>query len=81
MSEVKEKIDQVPILLDLKENIHKERVLSFEQGGDGVLKYHGRLCVSMVDGLQERIIEEAHCSRHSIHPGSIKMYCDLREVY
>ncbi|WMV24777.1 hypothetical protein MTR67_018162 [Solanum verrucosum] len=35
----------------------------------------------MVDGFQERIIEEAHSSRYSIHPGSTKMYRDLREVY
>ncbi|WMV29209.1 hypothetical protein MTR67_022594 [Solanum verrucosum] len=26
-------------------------------------------------------MEEAHSSRYSIHPGSTKMYCDLREVY
>ncbi|WMV40704.1 hypothetical protein MTR67_034089 [Solanum verrucosum] len=35
----------------------------------------------MVDELQERIMEEAHSFRYSIHPGSTKMYCDLREVY
>ncbi|WMV40589.1 hypothetical protein MTR67_033974 [Solanum verrucosum] len=33
----------------------------------------------MMDGLQERIIEEAHRSRYSIHPGSTKMYRDLKE--
>ncbi|WMV09831.1 hypothetical protein MTR67_003216 [Solanum verrucosum] len=26
-------------------------------------------------------MDEAHSSRYSIHPGSLKMYCDLREVY
>ena len=79
--EVKEKQDQDPIFLELKANVHKQRVLAFEQGGDGVLRYQGRLCVPMVDGLQERIMEEAHSSRYSIHPGSTKMYRDLREVY
>ncbi|KAH0706733.1 hypothetical protein KY289_011809 [Solanum tuberosum] len=39
------------------------------------------LCVPMVDGLQERIMEEAHSSRYSIHSVSTKMYHDLREVY
>ena len=33
VSEVKEKQDQDPILLELKENVHKQRVLAFEQGG------------------------------------------------
>ncbi|KAH0738661.1 hypothetical protein KY290_037366 [Solanum tuberosum] len=81
MSEVKEKQDQDPILLELKANVQKQRVLAFEQRGDGVLRYQGRLCVPMIDGLQEKIMEEAHSSRYSIHPDSTKMYRDLREVY
>ena len=55
--------------------------MTFEQGGDNVLMYQGRLCVPRMDGLQERIMEESHSSRYSIHPGSTKMYRDLREVY
>ena len=43
VSEVKEKQDQDPIFLNLKENIHNLRVLTFQQEGDGVLKYQGRL--------------------------------------
>ena len=38
VSEVKEKKNQDPIFLDLKTNVHNRRVLTFEQGGDGVLK-------------------------------------------
>ena len=55
--------------------------MTFKQGGDGVLRYQGRLCVPRVDELQERIMEEAQSCRYSIHPGSTKMYHDLREVY
>ncbi|KAH0683010.1 hypothetical protein KY289_020762 [Solanum tuberosum] len=81
LSEVKEKQDQDLILLELKANVHKQKVMSFEQGGDGVLRYQGRLRVPRVDELQERIMEGAHSSRYSIHLGSTKMYRDLREVY
>ena len=35
--------------LELKENVHKQKVMAFEQGGDGVLRYQGSLCVPMVD--------------------------------
>ena len=35
----------------------------------------------MVDGIQERIMEEAHNSIYSIHLVSKKMYHDLRDVY
>lgn len=45
------------------------------------MRYQCRLCVPDVDNVQERIMAEAHNSRYSIHPGSIKMYHDLTEVY
>ena len=48
---------------------------------DGVLRYQGRLCVPKVDGLRDQILEEDHGSRYSIHPGSTKMYHNLKEVY
>ena len=43
---------------DLKSNVHKQRFLAFEQGGDVVLKYQGRLCVPRMDDLQERITKK-----------------------
>lgn len=46
-----------------------------------MLRYPGRLCVPDVDNLRERILEEAHGSRYSIHPWSTKMYHDVREIY
>ncbi|KAH0670766.1 hypothetical protein KY290_026160 [Solanum tuberosum] len=76
VSEVKVKQDQDPISLELKANVHKQKVMAFEQRRDGVLRYQGRLCVPRVDELQDKIMEEAHSSRYSIHPGSTKMYRD-----
>ena len=81
VSLLKEKQDQYPIFLELQANVHNQRVLTFEQYGGVVWRYQGRLCVPMVDGIQERIVEETHRSRYSIHSYSTKMYCDLREVY
>ena len=72
--------DQDPIFLDLRKMfISIEYQLRIR--GFGLLKYHGMFCVPRVDGLQERIIEEAHSSRYSIYSGSRKMYRDLRELY
>ena len=45
------------------------------------MRYQGRSCVPNEDGLRNRILEEAHWSRYSIHPGSTKMYHDLRVVF
>uniref|UniRef100_M1DE23 Gag-pol protein n=1 Tax=Solanum tuberosum TaxID=4113 RepID=M1DE23_SOLTU len=41
VSKVKEKQDQDPLLLELKASVHKQKVMAFEQGGDGVLRYQG----------------------------------------
>ena len=46
-----------------------------------MLRYQGCLCVPNVGEFRQRIFIEAHNSRHSIHPGSTKMYCDLWEVF
>ena len=81
VSEVKGKQDQDPILHELKANVHKKNVLAFEHGGDGVLRYQSKLCITMVDGLEGRIMEEAQSFRYYIHPSSTKMYHDQREIY
>ncbi|KAH0650386.1 hypothetical protein KY284_030298 [Solanum tuberosum] len=66
---------------ELKEVVLKKSVEAFSQGGDGVLRYQGQLCVPNVDDLREQILSEDHSSRYSIHPGATKMYRHLREVY
>ena len=79
--DVKEKQDNDLILLELKGAVHHQRVEVFSQGGDGVLRYKGKLCVPDVGELRQHNIVESHHSRYSIHPGSIKIYCNLWEIY
>ncbi|KAH0757932.1 hypothetical protein KY290_021425 [Solanum tuberosum] len=81
VAEFKEKQDSDPILLQLKGVVHHKKVEVFSQEGDGVLCHQGRLCVPKVGELRQQILAEAHNSRCSIHPGSTKMYRDLREVF
>ena len=50
-------------------------------GSDGVLRFDGRICVPRVGDLIQLILHEAHSSRYSIHPGTAKMYRDLRQHY
>ena len=50
----------------------------FALGDDCILRYKDRLYVQDVNDLCTRIILEAHGSRHSINPGSTKMYYDLK---
>ncbi|WMV54613.1 hypothetical protein MTR67_047998 [Solanum verrucosum] len=79
--DVKSKQHLDPILMELKESVLNKAIETFSQGKYGVLRHQGRLCVPDVDGLREKILEEAHGSRYSIHPGATKMYHDLREIY
>ena len=50
--EVKEKQEIDPILLQLKGGVNNQRVEVLSQGGDGVLRYQGRLCVPDVEELR-----------------------------
>ncbi|WP_170284062.1 RNase H-like domain-containing protein, partial [Flagellimonas olearia] len=45
---------------------------------DGVLYYRDRLCVPNIEDLRNEIMEEAHSTRYSMHPGSTKMYQNLK---
>lgn len=45
---------------------------------DSMVRIIGRVCVPQVSELHKEILSEAHSSAYTLHPGSTKMYCDLR---
>ena len=57
VEKVKKKQDMDAILFELKGTFHNERVEVFSQGGDGVLRYQGRLCVIDVGELRQKNTE------------------------
>lgn len=48
---------------------------------DGSLWYGKRLCVPSDVELKQELMREAHETPYSIHPGSTKMYKDLKEQF
>ena len=48
---------------------------------NGSLRYRGQVVVSQLTNLREEILMEFHFSRFTGHPGSTKMYQDLRRQY
>ena len=48
---------------------------------DGSLYYKDRVCVPSDSELKKAILEEAHSGSFSMHPGSTKMYQDLKVSY
>jgi hypothetical protein len=54
------------------------KVTCFHKDAEGTLWFKNRLVVPKEQALKKKILDETHTSRYSIHPGSTKMYHDLR---
>ena len=67
--------------MELKESILVKMNVSFALEDNGILRYQDRLCVQYVDDLCTKMVAEARGSRYSIHPGSTKMYHQLKQIY
>ncbi|XP_070010953.1 uncharacterized protein [Nicotiana sylvestris] len=78
---IKERQYDDPHLLVLKDRVQHGDARDVTISEDGVMRMQGRIYVPNVDGLRALILEEAHSSRYSIHPGATKMYQDLRQHY
>ena len=68
-----------------KENYKNERLMGevnrFTTDNRGLLTRYGWVWVPDFCGIRHTVLEEAHKSRFSIHPGATKMYRDLRLSY
>jgi hypothetical protein len=57
------------------------KVACFHEDAEGTLWFKERLVVPKREALMKKILDEAHTSRYSIHPGNTKMYHDLRQQF
>lgn len=55
--------------------------MDFTENNDGALRFKGRLCIPDRKEIKDLILQEAHRSLFSIHPGSTKMYHDLKDTF
>jgi hypothetical protein len=53
----------------------------FREDTEGVVWFKDRLCILNVQSIRELILKEAHETAYSIHPGSEKMYQDLKKKF
>jgi hypothetical protein len=56
-------------------------VACFCEDVEGVIWFKDRLIVPKKATLKKKILDESHTLRYSIHPGSTKMYHDLRQQF
>ncbi|GJV76362.1 putative reverse transcriptase domain-containing protein [Tanacetum coccineum] len=62
----------------IRKDIPKEKL---EPRADGTLCLHGRSWLPCYGDLRSVIMHESHKSKYSIHPGSEKMYQDVKKLY
>ena len=65
----------------IKKNIASGKAKCFSIDDSGAVYFGDRLVVPKSGGVKEVILQEAHDSPISIHPGSTKMYQDLRSRF
>ncbi|XP_071714570.1 uncharacterized protein [Rutidosis leptorrhynchoides] len=77
------KITQLKALHDehLKSELMVKRRVELMNDSRGLKTYRERVWVPLLGGLWDLILNEAHKSRLSVHPGSTKMYHDLKVLY
>jgi hypothetical protein len=66
---------------EIKDLITEGRGPEFTEDEQGTIWFKNRICVPDIDSLRETILKEAHDLIYSIHPGSTKMYQDLKQKY
>jgi ribonuclease HI len=52
---------------------------NFREDAEGVIWFKDRLCIPDIKSIRKLILKEAHETSYSIHPGSEKMYQDLKK--
>ncbi|KAL0540972.1 hypothetical protein IC582_020998 [Cucumis melo] len=70
-----------PYLVEKRGLAEAGQAEGFSISSDGGLVFERRLCVPSESAIKTELLSEAHSSPFSMHPGSTKMYQDLKRVY
>jgi len=65
----------------MKRDLDLEKSRDFSIAEDGTLYFRDRIVVPWFELMTDKVMKEAHDTPLSIHPGSTKMYQDLRQGY
>ncbi|KAL0551564.1 hypothetical protein IC582_010653 [Cucumis melo] len=70
-----------PYLVEKRGLAEARQAVEFSLSSDGGLLFERHLCVPSDSAVKTELLSEAHSSPFSMHPGSTKMYQDLKRVY
>jgi hypothetical protein len=83
--EVMKQINDAQVEALKEDQVKNERIKGQEKelvmDARGVLTRFGRIWIPRYGDLKDRIMDEAHKTRYSVHPGATKMCQDLRKDY
>jgi hypothetical protein len=68
-------------LKEIRQLIRDNKASDFSEDSQGTLWLGKQICVPDLKPIKESILRETHNSAYSIHPGSTKMYKDLKTQY
>ncbi|GJR48792.1 putative reverse transcriptase domain-containing protein [Tanacetum coccineum] len=69
------------MLVENSKDQEKFRTEKLEPRADGTLCFNGRSWLPCYDDLRTVIMHESHKSKYYVHPGSDKMYQDMKKLY
>ena len=70
-----------PKLVLIQNDVIAGRSREFTISDSGMLRYQGRVCVPDDAALKREILDESHTTPYSLHPGTTKMYQDVKSLY
>ena len=81
MGEIMKRQKEDPFIVEEIRRIDEGRQSMFKLREENSLWFQGRIYVPDVPEIKEVIFKEVHQTPYSIHPGSTKMYMDLKEMF
>ena len=70
-----------PDLVRIRETVESGTNTEFSISTDGILNLKGRICIPNDEELRNQLLTEAHTTPYSVHPGSTKMYKDMKKAF
>ncbi|KAL5821813.1 hypothetical protein ACOSQ3_023695 [Xanthoceras sorbifolium] len=81
IQQISEKQKQDARIQMICEQIPEGKHPDFSIRADGIVCFRDRICIPDDEELRKIILTEAHSSSYAMHPGSTKMYRDLKTQY
>jgi hypothetical protein len=66
---------------EIKSNMSRGKAKGFREDEEGLVWFEMHVCVPQDPELRKLIMQEAHDSPYSIHPGNTKVYMDLKDRF